>query len=284
MEALVRGAAALGIALDAGQIDQFARYRDLLLEWNARFNLTAITDPAEIVTRHFLDSLTVAQGLPADLRAGMPRVLDVGAGAGFPGLALAIAFPAWRVTLLEATGKKVRFLEAVIAEMGATNARTLTGRAEEVAHQPGQRGAYDVVTARAVASLPTLLEYCAPFAAVGGWLVLPKKGDLAAELAQGDRAAPRWARGCSIRFPARTRRWTTGACWCWRGRSDGARRSIRARRERQRKSRSARDRLAHGALLSRAARSRSRARCPRYLGQARRGSRGARRGTRGCCS
>ncbi len=190
LEALVTGAAALGIALDAGQVERFARYRQLLLEWNARFNLTAITDPAEVVTRHFLDSLTVALGVPPALRAGTPRVLDVGAGAGFPGLALMIAFPQWLVTLLEATGKKVRFLEAVIAEMGATNVRAIAGRAEDLAHQPAYRAAYDVVTARAVAALPTLLEYCAPFAAVGGWLILPKKGDLAAELAQGERAAP----------------------------------------------------------------------------------------------
>ena len=132
------GAAALGIALDATQLAAFARYRELLLEWNARFNLTAITDPAEVVTRHFLDSLTVRWAVPPALRAGQPRVLDVGAGAGFPGLALAIAFPAVAVTLLEATGKKVRFLEAVIAEMGADErAGALAGRAEEVAHQPG---------------------------------------------------------------------------------------------------------------------------------------------------
>ena len=190
LRALVEGSAALGIALGEGQVARFARYRDLLIEWNARFNLTAITDPAEIVTRHFLDSLTAALGVPAEMRSRALRLLDVGSGAGFPGLALAIAFPAWHVTLLEATSKKVRFLEAAIAELGADNVRALAGRAEEVAHQPAQRGAYDVVTARAVAALPTLLEYCAPFATVGGRLILPKKGSLAEELAAGERAAP----------------------------------------------------------------------------------------------
>lgn len=190
MEALVTGAAALGIGLDAAQVERFARYRELLLEWNERFNLTAITDPAEVVTRHFLDSLTVALGVPDELRAEAPLLLDVGSGAGFPGLALAIAFPTWGVTLLEATGKKVRFLEAAILELGASNARAVTGRAEEVAFDREQRGAYDVVTARAVASLPTLLEYCAPFVAVGGWLILPKKGAIAEEFVRGERAAP----------------------------------------------------------------------------------------------
>ena len=190
LSALLHGAAALGIALNEGQREHYARYRALLLEWNARINLTAITDPLEVAARHFLDSLTVAAGAPDELRADAPRVLDVGSGAGFPGLALAIAFPAWRVTLLEATGKKVRFLETVIAELGLTNAQALTGRAEDVARRPEHRAAYDVVMARAVAALPTLLEFCAPFARVGGRLILPKKGDLAVELAAGERAAP----------------------------------------------------------------------------------------------
>ncbi len=189
MEALRRDATALGIALDAGQLERFTRYRELLLEWNARFNLTAITDPAEVVTRHFLDSLTVALGVPEAWRGEAPRVLDVGSGAGFPGLALAIAFPSWRVTLLEATGKKVRFLETAIAALDVGNTRALAGRAEEVAFSPDERGTYDLVTARAVAALPTLLEFCAPFAAVGGWLILPKKGEIEAEVARGERAA-----------------------------------------------------------------------------------------------
>jgi 16S rRNA (guanine527-N7)-methyltransferase len=190
LSALLHGAAALGITLDDAQMGRFARYRALLLEWNARINLTAITDPLEVAARHFLDSLTVAAGVPDEQRAGAPSVLDVGSGAGFPGLALAIAFPGWRVALLEATGKKVRFLETVIAELGLTNAHALTGRAEEAARRPEWRGAFDIVTARAVAPLPTVLEYCAPFARVGGRLILPKKGDLAAELAAGARAAP----------------------------------------------------------------------------------------------
>ena len=190
LPSLVEGAAALGVALDAEQLARFVRLRDLLIEWNARVNLTAITSPEEIATRHFLDSLTIALAVPPEQWTASLRVLDVGSGAGFPAFPLAIAFPQWRVTSLEATGKKVRFQETVCAELGLSNARPLAGRAEELAHQPGQRGRYDLVTARAVASLPTLLEYCCPFARVGGSCVFPKKGDLAEELAAGSRAAP----------------------------------------------------------------------------------------------
>ncbi|MGH2487511.1 MAG: 16S rRNA (guanine(527)-N(7))-methyltransferase RsmG, partial [Ktedonobacterales bacterium] len=186
---LADAAATLGVPITASQLVTFARLRDLLIEWNAHVNLTAITDPGEIVTRHFLDSLTCALAVPAERRAASLRVLDVGSGAGFPALPLAIAFPHWRVTALEATAKKVRFMEAACAELGLRNVRPLAGRAEEVARKLGQRGRYDLVTARAVAALPTLLEYCCPFARVGGLCLFPKKGQLAEEIAAGRRAA-----------------------------------------------------------------------------------------------
>jgi len=190
LHVLVAGAAALGLVLDGEQVERFARYRDLLLDWNTRLNLTAVTDPAAVATRHFLDSLTCLLGVPAEWCGSELRLVDVGSGAGFPGLPIALALPWWHVTLLEATSKKVRFLEAVIRELGLANVQTVTGRAEELAHDSAYRGAYDVVTARAVATLPTLLEYCVPFARLGGRLILPKKGDLAAELTAGERAAP----------------------------------------------------------------------------------------------
>jgi 16S rRNA (guanine527-N7)-methyltransferase len=182
------GAAALGLLLTIGQLETFGRYRELLLEWNERINLTAITDPAAIVTYHFLDSLACLLAVPPDQR-GAAMLIDVGSGGGFPGIPLAIALPGWQVTLLEATGKKVRFLEAAVRVLELGNARVLQGRAEEVAHLVAYRGRYDIATARAVAALPTLLEYCAPFVRPGGLLVLPKKGDVAEELAAGRRAA-----------------------------------------------------------------------------------------------
>jgi 16S rRNA (guanine527-N7)-methyltransferase len=167
------------------QVEQFLLYRRELLEWNARFNLTAITDPDEILVKHFLDSLSLLTVYPQE-RAS---VLDIGAGAGFPGLPLKIVRPRWRVVLLEATGKKVTFLRHMIETLHLEGIEAAQGRAEEVAHQAAYRAKFDLVTARAVASLPTLLEYAAPFCHVGGVMIFLKKGELADELASGKKAA-----------------------------------------------------------------------------------------------
>ena len=186
---LVEGAAALGLTLDEAQLARYSRFRALLLDWNTRINLTAIIEPAEILRLHFLDALTCLLALPESTRQARMTLLDVGSGAGLPGLALAIAVPHWRVMSLEATAKKVRFQQAVIGELDLTNVRAIASRAEELGRQPAHRAAYDIVTARALASLPTLLEYCAPFARPGGTIIAPKKGDLTAEIASGARAA-----------------------------------------------------------------------------------------------
>ena len=189
LQVLARGAVTLGITLDERQLEQFARFRALLLEWNERINLTAITDPVEVVSRHFLDSLTCALAVPQGRHNALLALLDVGSGAGFPGLALAIAFPHWRVVSLDATRKKTRFQESVVEELKLRNVRIISGRAEEMGRANAWRAHFDVVTARALSALPTLLEYCAPFARVGGYVVAPKKGDLADEIAAGARAA-----------------------------------------------------------------------------------------------
>src|SRR5712692_10065405 len=166
-------------------IEQFLLYRQELLDWNTRINLTAITDPEEVMIKHFLDSLSLL--LVYDRPAA--RLLDIGAGAGFPGLPLKIVRPQWQVLLLEATGKKVTFMRHMIEALQLRDVIALHGRAEELGRDAGYRASFDVVTARAVASLPTLLEYAAPFCRVGGQVVLFKKGDLAEELVQRKHAA-----------------------------------------------------------------------------------------------
>jgi 16S rRNA (guanine527-N7)-methyltransferase len=167
------------------QVQLFLRYRQELIEWNGRFNLTAITDPAEILFKHFLDSASIL-AVYDKLQA---RVLDIGAGAGFPGIPLKILRPQWRVMLLEATGKKVTFLRHIIKILELSQIEAVQGRAEEQAQRQAYRASFDLVTARAVASLPVLLEYAAPFCRAGGQIVLPKKGDVSEELAQGKLAA-----------------------------------------------------------------------------------------------
>jgi 16S rRNA (guanine527-N7)-methyltransferase len=167
------------------QLQLFLRYRQELIEWNSRFNLTAITDPDEILYKHFLDSAS----LLAVYDKRQAKVLDIGAGAGFPGLPLKILRPRWRVVLLEATGKKVTFLRYMIEALELREIEAVQGRAEDLAHQQAYRASFDLVTARAVASLPILLEYAAPYCRVGGQIILPKKGDVTAELAQGKLAA-----------------------------------------------------------------------------------------------
>ena len=181
----IEGLRQLGLQVTERQLDQFLRYRQELLDWNTRINLTAITDAGEVAIKHFLDSLVLLMVYERP----SARLLDIGAGAGFPGLPLKIVRPQWQVVLLEATGKKVAFLQHIIETLQLKNVVALHGRAEELAHKAGYRASFDVVTARAVASLPTLLEYAAPFCRVGGQIILPKKGDLAEELAQGKLAA-----------------------------------------------------------------------------------------------
>lgn len=159
-------------------------YRDLLLAGNRRFNLTAITDPDEVDERLIGESLLLLPRIPSDTRI----LLDVGSGGGIPGIPLAIARPDIDVSLLDATAKKVRFLDETAASLGLSNVTTLWGRAEEVAHDPAHRERYDVVTARAVARLATLVEYILPLLRVGGIALLPKGAGAHEELAEAQHA------------------------------------------------------------------------------------------------
>ena len=185
-------AAAAGIDLDPTALARFDAYRDLLLDWNARLNLTAITDPAEIDRRLFLDALLLLPAVDAVAAGGdrPKRLADVGSGAGFPGLALKVARPDLALTLIEATGKKVAFLEACLDELELEDAVAIHARAEEIGHDPSHRGRYDLATARAVAALPALLELCVPLLRPGGRALFPKGLDLATEIEAGRRAAP----------------------------------------------------------------------------------------------
>ncbi|HYX48881.1 MAG TPA: 16S rRNA (guanine(527)-N(7))-methyltransferase RsmG, partial [Ktedonobacteraceae bacterium] len=185
LQPFIEGLNELGLAITEQQSQQFLRYQQELLDWNTRMNLTSITKPEEVLIKHFLDSLSLLMVYDAPAA----RVLDIGAGAGFPGLPLKILRPQWHIVLLEATGKKVRFLQHIIETLQLKDVVAVHGRAEELGHRADYRGLFDLVTARAVTSLPALIEYAAPFCCVGGQMVFPKKGDLAEELARGKRAA-----------------------------------------------------------------------------------------------
>jgi 16S rRNA (guanine527-N7)-methyltransferase len=177
MEQLARQAAAFGLTLTAAQQAQFGHYLSLLLAWNERINLTAIREPEEIVTRHFLDGLTCALAT-ADLNNS--RLIDVGSGAGFPGLPLKILYPGLRLTLVESVAKKGDFLRAVVDELELADVLVLTERAEVVGRLPEHRACYDWAVARAVAELRVLLEYLLPLCRLGG-RVLAQKGESAAQ-------------------------------------------------------------------------------------------------------
>ena len=176
MEQLVRGAQELGIPLKEGQVALFRTYYAELVEWNQRFNLTAITDYEGVQVRHFLDSLSCLLALSqTELQAGA-RMIDVGSGAGFPGIPLRILCPGLRLTLLEATQKKAEFLRHLLQKLHLADVAVVNGRAEEVSRQPEHREQYDWALARAVAETPTLVEYLLPFVRVGG-TALAQKGE-----------------------------------------------------------------------------------------------------------
>lgn len=190
--ALTRYQDDLGYRLDPKAIEHFRQYRDLLLEWNQRFNLTRVTDPDEIETRLFLDALAMYQFVQSSLRdpdaEGRIRLVDIGAGAGFPGLPIKIVAPEIELVLIDATAKKVQFLNEVIRALGLSDTWAVHGRAEDLAHERKFRGSFDVVTARAVARLPALIEICMPFSRVGGRGVFPKGSGIEEEIASATRA------------------------------------------------------------------------------------------------
>jgi len=168
----------LGVKLTSNQLRQFELFERELVDWNTRFNLTAIQEPAQIHSKHFLDSLTC---IPILIESGAERVIDVGSGAGFPGIPLKIAAPALRMTLVESVGKKAGFCQHVIQILGLENISVLTARAEELGQASDHRQQYDWAVARAVAVLPVLSEYLLPLVRVGGGVIAMKGENAPAE-------------------------------------------------------------------------------------------------------
>ena len=185
-EILAARAAEAGIPLTAEQIGQFSVYHEMLLDWNTRMNLTALTAPEDVAVKHIIDSLTAYD---AALFDGARTLIDVGTGAGLPGIPLAVYAPHLTVTLLDALNKRVRFLTEVTAAMGLQNVRCIHARAEEAARTAEHRAAYDIAVSRAVARLPILLEYTLPFVRVGGTLLALKGRAYAEEQKEARRAA-----------------------------------------------------------------------------------------------
>lgn len=200
-ERLRAGAEVWGLPLDTATIERFVRFADLLEEGNQRLNLTRVP-PAEFETLHFLDSLALAAVLTPPSEA---TLLDVGTGAGFPGLPLAMVYPHLRVTLMDGTRKRLDFLDEAISTLGLTNVKTLHGRAEEIARLPAHRRHYDLVTARAVAKMPQLAEWMLPLVRTGGLAIAYKSLDTALEMQEADgvlkRLGGKWEKVVEVALP-----------------------------------------------------------------------------------
>ena len=180
----------LGISLSEEQLNAFEIYKNMVIERNKVMNLTAITDSDEFDLKHFADSLSLIQAVKECSRiSDSPvSVIDVGTGAGFPGIPLKIAFPDIHLTLLDSLNKRIRFLDEVITELNLKNVTTIHSRAEEGARNPKLRDNFDFVVSRAVASQNVLTEYCLPYAKVGGYFVAYKSGEIEEELKTASNA------------------------------------------------------------------------------------------------
>lgn len=182
---LIEGAKQLGIDLSDKQVEQFMRYKELLQEWNEKMNLTAITEDREVITKHFLDCMTINKALEMK---NQKTVIDIGTGAGFPGLVIKIAFPHLQVTLVDALKKRLNFLEVVIEELGLEGIKCIHSRAEDLGKNKVYREGFDICASRAVANLAVLSEYTLPFVKIDGYLIALKGQKLDEELEQGQKA------------------------------------------------------------------------------------------------
>lgn len=175
----------INISLDKNQIELFIKYYDMLIEWNNKFNLTAITEFEDVVIKHFTDSLSITNYLDENK---INKILDVGSGAGFPGIPLKIFYPQKEFVLMDSLNKRVNFLNTVADELGLKNIRAVHARAEEMAADSEHRENYDLCVSRAVARLSTLSEYCIPFVKKEGLFISYKSGNSDEEINEGSSA------------------------------------------------------------------------------------------------
>lgn len=182
-ESLTEKAKQLQINLNENQIEQFYQYMELLVEWNKKMNLTAIIEPNEIILKHFIDSLTINNYLKQ-----AETILDIGTGAGFPGIPLKIVEKEKKITLLDSLNKRIQFLQVVIQTLKLEKIEAIHGRAEEFIKQEAKREVYDIVVSRAVARLNILLEYMLPFTKIGGKCICMKAIDIQEELQEAEKA------------------------------------------------------------------------------------------------
>ena len=175
----------IGITLSDKQKEQFDKFYELLVEWNKVMNLTGITEYEEVNEKHFVDSLSIVKAIDMN---DVKSVIDIGTGAGFPGIPLKIAFPHLKVVLLDSLNKRINFLNTVIEELGLENIQTIHGRAEDFAKQLAYREQFDLCVSRAVANLATLSEYCIPYVEKGGLFVPYKSGEIDEEVEQAKKA------------------------------------------------------------------------------------------------
>lgn len=183
----------MGLTLSDTQLSQFETYARLLVEWNEKMNLTGITEPTEIARKHFIDSLVGFEEIQKQMEKAASKgkklkLIDVGTGAGFPGLPIKILFPEIELTLLDSLQKRIGFLEAVGKACELTEVEYLHGRAEEVAQDKAYRECYDIAVARAVANLPVLMEYCSGYVRNGGLFMAYKGPTLKEEMSSSKKA------------------------------------------------------------------------------------------------
>ncbi len=186
-EQLNRDVEKLGILLTEEQMNQFYQFYEILIEWNQVMNLTAITEMRDVISKHFVDSLTLIKAVP-ELKNQRASLADVGTGAGFPGVPLKIVFPDLEVTLMDSLNKRIRFLNTVTEQLGLKGISAVHGRAEDLAHKKEYREVFDYCVSRAVANMATLSEYCIPFVKSGGKFIAYKSGKIEDELKAGEKA------------------------------------------------------------------------------------------------